>query len=83
MKKRVRKCSVLFHCVPLALLVAAPVRACPMCKDGVTAPAGSTSASAPAEAAVLDFNTSIYVMLSVVAVVATTVGRVMVKAVRG
>jgi hypothetical protein len=54
-----------------------------MCKDGVTAPAGSTSASAPAEAAVLDFNTSIYVMLSVVAVVATTVGRVMVKAVRG
>ncbi len=57
----------------------APARACPMCKDGTAVDA----AAQPAETAGLDFNTSIYVMLGVVAVVGGAAGRAMVKAVRG
>ena len=65
----------------IVLCVAPLAAACPMCKDGVaTSPLPTT---APAEAAALDFNTSIYVMLGVVAAVGATVGRAMVKAVRG
>ena len=64
------------------VLAAAPARACPMCRDSVaanTTAAGTTEAAA----APLDFNASVYVMLGVVAVVATAAGRAMVKAVRG
>ncbi len=71
-----------FRCLAaatLALAVAAPAaRACPMCKDGAP-----VDASAQPDAAGLDFNTSIYVMLGVIAVVGGGVGRAMVKAVRG
>ena len=71
------------HCVASAFWLgwaAGPARACPMCRDGVVA--APTTAPA-AEAAALDFNTSIYIMLAVVGVVGGTVGRAMVKAVRG
>jgi hypothetical protein len=64
-----------------SLFLSAAAVACPMCKDGV--PADPSPTTAPAEAAALDFNASIYVMLAVVAVVGGTVGRAMVKAVRG
>ncbi len=69
----------------LAIALSAPVvaRACPMCKDGAAMPAQQPKTAAPAEAAALDFNTSIYVMLGVVGTVGATVGRVMFKAVRG
>ena len=76
------KCNVVSHCVTCALglaWMAAPARACPMCRDS----AAVDPTAAPAEAAALDFNTSVYVMLGVVAVVGGTVGRAMVKAVRG
>ena len=66
------------------LMIAAPAAACPMCRDGtVVNAAAPTTAPAVAEAASLDFNTSVYAMLGVVAVVAAATGRAMVKAVRG
>jgi hypothetical protein len=69
----------------LLLLATSAARACPMCKDGAPVDAHPTAAAADAPApaaASLDFNGSIYVMLGVMAVVGTAVGRAMVKATR-
>ena len=71
--------------VAVAMIVALPsARACPMCKDG--GPVASTPldpADSQQAAVGLDFNTSVYAMLGVVAVVAAATGRAMLKAVRG
>ena len=80
MRRSIRHVLLFAACVTAAVPAA---RACPMCKDGVAVATSPGATAAPAEAAAVDFNTSIYVMLGVVAVVATAAGRAMVKAVRG
>ena len=61
----------------LATLVSVPARACPMCKESV-----SMATTQPADAAAVDFNPSIGVMLAALTGVAAVAGRAMVKAAR-
>jgi hypothetical protein len=63
----------------IALCLASPAVACPFCKDGVTTDKSNTQT---AEAASLDFNTSIYAMLAGLAGVGGFTARVMYKAIK-